>query len=524
MSTDLKKRFTILGIVILLGLIFLYPTIKAVIKGLSGSTVTSGEMLGEGWISKPIALGLDLSGGVHLVYEVQVAEAVKSHLQSLTMGVRDQLRDNKIALKKARVNEAGEVELTLLSERNVERVEEIIRSDFATLTTRGRRSEEGSTVLVYGINDQRAEEIKRRAVVQAVETLRNRVDQFGVTEPLIQQVAETRIMLQMPGVKDIDAVKRIVGKVAKLEFRFLPERVGDAGTVRLKNRAGEQVIVEDLVQMTGDAVDDARMDYDPTGIVEVALTLTPEGGKRFAKVSGDNGGRQLAIILDNVVYSHPEIKDRISGGRASITGGFSPQEAAELATVLRSGALPAPLVVMEENVVGPTLGAESIRAGIMAILIGFAGIFIFMFLYYRKSGLLACVTLALNLVLLVAVLAAFGATLTLPGLAGLALTIGMAVDANVIIFERIREELRVGASRDASVEAGFHKAFSAILDSNITTFISGLILYYFGTGPIRGFAVTLCIGIATTVFCATFVSRLLFDSWPRRGRAKALSI
>jgi protein-export membrane protein SecD len=275
--------------------------------------------------------------------------------------------------------------------------------------------------------------------------------------------------------------------------------------------------------MTGDAVDDARVDFDQNGQVEVALRMTAAGADDFARITADNVGRQLAIVLDGVVYSAPVIRSAIAGGQASITGGFSTEEARRLKIVLKAGALPAPLEVLEERTVGPTLGFESVKKGLLAMAIGFVGIALFMVFYYAKSGLVAVFTLALNAFLMMGCLSLFGATLTLPGLAGLALTIGMAVDSNVIIFERIRDELRNGASRDLAVHTGFDKAFGAIFDSNITTLLAGAILYYFGTGPIRGFAVTLSVGIATTLFCAVFVARLCFDYFELKGK-KGLSI
>jgi preprotein translocase subunit SecD len=251
--------------------------------------------------------------------------------------------------------------------------------------------------------------------------------------------------------------------------------------------------------------------------------MTSAGASDFARITAENVGRQLAIILDGVVYSAPVIRTAITGGQASITGGFSTEEARRLKVVLKAGALPAPLTVLEERTVGPTLGFESVKKGLIAMAVGFAVISAFMVFYYCKSGLVAVGTLVLNGVLMVACLSLFGATLTLPGLAGLALTIGMAVDSNVIIFERIRDELRQGVSRDLAVHTGFDKAFGAIFDSNITTLLAGAILYYFGTGPIRGFAVTLSVGIATTLFCAVFVAKVCFDYFELRGK-KGLSI
>ncbi|MCB0318056.1 MAG: protein translocase subunit SecD [Bdellovibrionales bacterium] len=493
--------------VFLIALLFLIPTFFK-------------DSFSDNWISKPISLGLDLSGGVHLVYEVQTKEAVKSKLQGLANSIRSELRQQKIPVKRAVVGENLQLEISLLSNRSTQKTIDFMRTEYPKLEKQDGLSTD--VLLVYKSSEADNQATESESVLQAIETLRNRVDQFGVAEPTIQKVGEKRILLQMPGVSDIESVKKVVGSVAKLEFRFLP-KPGSSGSVSLKDRSGAPISVEDFSSMTGDAVDDARVGIQ-RGQVDVNLRFTSEGSRTFAKITGENVGRQLAIILDGVVYSNPVIRERIAGGSASISGGnMGLEEAKQLAVVLRAGALPAPLNVLEERTVGPTLGQESIEKGIKAILIGFIAIIIFMLIYYGKSGAVACLSLLLNLLLVMAALSAFGATLTLPGLAGLALTIGMAVDANVIIFERIREEVRNGSTRDAAVKLGFDKAFSAIVDSNLTTLLTGLILYYFGTGPIRGFAVTLSIGILSTLYCATFASRLIFDLFPLTGK-KGLSI
>lgn len=510
MNTDIKKRFIVCLIVLVAGIAFLLPTVAK-------------DMVGESWISKPISLGLDLAGGVHLVYEVQSKEAVRSSLQSRGNAIRSELRKQKVAVTRARVSEGGQLELTLLSDRFVEQAKKLVESQYKELMFTARRDEDGRVILVYSANELDAQRIEKKAILDAVETLRNRVDQFGVAEPLIQNVGQNRIMLQMPGISDIESVKKVVGSVAKLEFRLVPAGQGAVSTVTLKEKSGGEVSVEDEVLMTGEAVEDARVAV-VQGQVEVSLTLTSEGGKTFKRITGENVGRQLAIVLDNTVYSAPRINEAIGGGRASISGGFNLQEAKQLAVVLRAGALPAPLTVMEERTVGPSLGQESIRRGILAIIGGFVFIILFMIWYYAKAGLVAAFALFLNMFLIVAALSAFGATLSLPGLAGLALTIGMAVDYNVLIFERIREELRNGSGRDAAIAAGFSKALTAIMDSNITTLITGMILYYFGSGPVRGFAVTLVIGIATTIFAATYVSRICFDYFPMKGGKHGLSV
>lgn len=510
MTGDLKKRALILLAVVVAAVIFLAPTLFR-------------EELGGGkWISKPISLGLDLSGGVHLVYEVESAEAVKSSLQTKGNAIRAELRRDKVAVTRARINEKGQLELTLLSDRFVSQTKDRVQDKYRELSFVEQRDDAGKIILVYAINELDARRIERKAITDAVETLRNRVDQFGVAEPLIQNVGENRILLQMPGVSDIESVKKVVGSVAKLEFRLLPVGEGRSTGMTLRDRSNAPVIVEEDVLMTGDVVSDARMAFHE-GKVEVSLSFTGEGAQLFRRITSENVGRRLSIILDGIVYSSPEIKETISGGQASISGGFTVAEAKQLAVVLRAGALPAPLKVLEERTVGPTLGKESIRNGVLAIIGGFVFIVAFMIVYYKKAGMVAAGSLLLNMVLIMAVLSAFGATLSLPGLAGLALTIGMAVDYNVLIFERIRDELRNGAGRDAAVSAGFERALTAIIDSNLTTLITGLILYYFGTGPIRGFAVTLVVGIVTTIFAATYASRICFDYFPLQGK-KGLSV
>jgi preprotein translocase subunit SecD len=502
---DTFQRSLILGAIVIAAIASLLPT------------VFPGNFP-KNWPTRPIAMGLDISGGVHLVYGVQTSEAVKSRLQSMLSGIRSKLRERKIAVAQSAVGSDNSVQITLLSDAFVEQAKTVVLDvapdlSFSTQTLDGSRP-----TLIFSSTPAWAQKIEKEAVDQAVETLRNRVDQFGVAEPLIQRSGENRIILQMPGVSDVNSVKKVVGSVAKLEFRFLPRGNSGLGTSTMKDKSGQPVVVEDQAQLTGDAVSDARVEFDQNGQVEVSLLLSSAGAQDFARITSENVGRQLAIILDGVVYSSPVIRSAITGGRASITGGFTTDEAKQLKVVLKAGALPAPLQVLEERTVGPTLGRESVQKGVLAMAIGFGVIAVFMVFYYAKSGVVAVGTLLLNALLMVACLSLFGATLTLPGLAGLALTIGMAVDSNVIIFERIRDELRNGASRDLAVHTGFDKAFSAIFDSNVTTLLAGAILYIFGTGAIRGFAVTLSVGIATTLFCAVFVARLWFDRFELKGK------
>ncbi len=511
MIRDTFQRILILGVVVVAALACLLPSVL-------------GDKFTKEWPTKPLALGLDISGGVHLVYGVQSQEALKSRLQSLLIGIRGKLREKKVAVASGKVGADNSIRLGLLSDLSVDQAKAAVLDFSPDLSFSEVVNDDGKPTLVWTVSQTTQDKIEREAIEQAVETLRNRVDQFGVAEPLIQRSGDRRIILQMPGVSDVNAVKKVVGSVAKLEFRLVPKgRSDEAGTITLKDQQGQPYVVEDPALMTGDAVDDARVDFDQNGQVEVSLRMTSAGADDFARITSENVGRQLAIVLDGVVYSAPVIRSAITGGQASITGGFSTEEARRLKIVLKAGALPAPLEVLEERAVGATLGFESVKKGLIAMAIGFIGISLFMIFYYAKSGLIAVFTLALNAFLMIGCLSLFGATLTLPGLAGLALTIGMAVDSNVIIFERIRDELRNGVSRDLAVHTGFDKAFGAIFDSNITTLLAGGILYYFGTGPIRGFAVTLSVGIATTLFCAVFVARLCFDYFELKGK-KGLSI
>jgi preprotein translocase subunit SecD len=508
MNSDIKNRLIILIAVLGVAIALLMPTVAK-------------ETFSSGWISKPLALGLDLKGGVYLVYQVETKQAVSGKLQTLAQMIKSEMSAQKVAILRPKVNDRQQLEVPLITDLSADKAKVVIQDKFPELGFLNKLTEEGRTKLVYGFSEETARRIERDSVTQSIETLNNRVNQFGVAEPLVQRAGEDRIVLQMPGASDIESVKRVVGSVAKLEFRLVSTGAGD-NTVKFKNKDGGETVVEDQALLSGDSIERATVAND-AGQVGVDFTLSKEGGRIFYKVTSENIGRQFAIILDNEVYSAPVIQGAIPGGRGQITGSFTFESARDLAVVLRSGALPAPLTVLEEYTIGPSLGKESIEKGVMAILIGFAFVIIFMVIYYKKSGLIAVASLALNLVLLLAVLSLFGATLTLPGLAGLALTIGMAVDSNVIIFERIRDELRVGATRDAAVAAGFEKALTAIIDSNVTTLLAGAILYYFGTGAIRGFAVSLSAGIITTIFCATFASRLGFDLFKMKSR-EGLSI
>jgi preprotein translocase subunit SecD len=377
----------------------------------------------------------------------------------------------------------------------------------------------------------------------AVEKIRNRVDKFGVAEATITRQGDDRILIQLPGVQDPDRAKALIGQTGLLEFKLLDERTPVEEALAGKVPEGSEVlyqrrvdreskqeqkvpfVVQKRTLLTGNELTDASVQADPNspGNWQVAITFSAAGAQRFGEITEQNVAKHLAIILDGTVYSAPRINERIPGGRAVITGQFTVDQARDLAIVLREGALPAAVSILEERTVGPSLGADSIRQGVIAIAASSIVVFLFMLLYYRLSGLIADVALVLNLVILLACMAAFGATLTLPGIAGIALTIGMAVDTNILIFERIREELKVGKTPRAAIEAGFNRAFRTIIDTHVTVLVTAAILYNFGTGPVKGFAVSLFVGLSASLFTAVFFTRLLFDLI-YMGRRKVTSV
>jgi len=515
-----KKRLLFVGVLVVLSLVVLAPNFFA--------------KLPESWPANPVKLGLDLRGGSYLVLGVQTEEAVKSRLASIASAIRAESRKKKFGVVRARQVGQNEIELTLLNDSKLDALESFIQREYSNLRSSGPAKTSGRRVVLrYNISDISAKEIEKNAVEQAIETVNNRVNQYGVAEPVIQRTGEKRLTVQLPDVTDLDRVKRTIGSVAKLEFRLTCDQdlnrqraIGSRVSCESMDvREGGTQLIEEDVLMTGDAIDTAQATVDPTSNeVEVILSLTNTGRRTFANITSENVGRQLAIILDGIVQSAPVIRERIGGGRASITGGFTLEDATLLSIILRAGALPAPLTFLEERTVGATLGADSINKGINALLIGAGLVILFTFVYFKTAGGLAVVSLTLNLVFLMTLLALLNATLTLPGLAGIVLTVGMAIDGNVIIFERIKEELRNGATARGAIEAGFKKAHWTILDANITTLLTGLVLYGFGTGPIKGFAVTLCFGIVSSVFCVLFVSRLGFDLLRLKPGTKELSI
>ncbi len=532
MSKSLKVRGIIVLICLLVSAASLAPTFFS-------------EKLPGWWTEAfdPIHRGLDLQGGMHLVLGVEVDKAIESRVDTIVDQSETLLVERDVVFKKVERRSQDRLAVIVYDEAAGQQVDLFMKELFSDLEPMTLPAQGGYIEKNYRLSDQEIERIKEYALLQALETLRNRVDQFGVSEPTLQRQSGNRILIQLPGVKDPERAIALIGKTARLDFKMVDEQVdvqaalrGDlpSGTQLLYERDVDRrtgavretpIVVQTKTVMTGDLLADAQVRIDTrNNRPYVFIKFNAVGARRFDQVTAANVGKRMAIVLDDTVYSAPVIQERISGGDAQVSGSFTEQEASDLAIVLRAGSLPAPVKILEERTVGPSLGKDSINQGILSVLVGGALVVLAMLFYYRLSGVVANIALALNLLFIFAMLSLFKATLTLPGIAGIVLTVGMAVDANVLIFERIREELRLGKNVKASIEAGYAKAFLTIVDANITTLIAALVLFQFGTGPVKGFAVTLSIGIVASMFTAIFVSRVIFDFYLDRRQVKRLSI
>lgn len=475
------------------------------------------------WLpSKTVNLGLDLQGGSQILLQVDVAYAIHNRSESLVDGLRPELRERKIGYTKIGALPEGGVRLTLSNKNDADAVKEALRELEAGLDI--LVSDEG--VVEARLLEPALKEIRDQTISQSVEIVRRRVDETGTKEPTIVRQGDDRIMLQLPGVEDPERVKTLLGKTAQLGFHLVDDTGrGAAGTrlLPMEDDPARKIPVQRRAIITGDMLANAQTSFQD-GMAVVAFKLNGIGARRFCDVTRQNAGKPFAIVLDNEIISAPVIREAICGGSGVISGGFTVQTANDLALLLRAGALPAPLSVMEERTVGPTLGTDSIQAGKIAGIIGFALVVVCMGLVYSLFGVFASLALIVNVALIFALLSALQATLTLPGIAGIVLTMGMAVDANVLIFERIREEINAGRSPVSAIGTGYSQAMRAIVDSNLTTLIAAVILYSFGTGPIKGFAVTMSIGILTSMFTAVMVTRLMVLGWIRRARPSALPV
>jgi preprotein translocase subunit SecD len=498
---------------------------------------TPGWLQGVGAL--PMYLGLDLRGGVHFLMEVDIAEAVQQAEQRYVSDLRTLFRDERLRYSAITRQSQGGVRVRFRDADTAAQAESLLAREMRELTVT-RSDADGEPALVLALSEQGVEEIRSFALQQNVTTLRNRVNELGVAEPVIQQQGENRIVVQLPGVQDTARAKQILGATATLEFRMVDtdSSVQDALGGRVpptsqlfRERNGNPVLLKRNVMLTGDRIVDAQSGIDQqSGSPAVFINLDGKGARMFSDSTAEQIGRPMATVyIENKSYTEyvdgqavqrrerieeviniATIRDQL-GKRFQITGLDSTEEARTLALLLRAGALAAPVNIIEERTVGPSLGQQNIDQGLRSVIIGFVLVLAFMAIYYKVFGLIANLALTFNLVMMVAILSMLQATLTLPGIAGIVLTVGMAVDANVLIFERIREELRAGNSPQASIHAGYEKAFSTIADSNITTLIAALLLFGFGTGPIKGFAITLSIGIATSMFTAIVGTRVLVN-------------
>ncbi len=480
-----------------------------------------------------ISLGLDLRGGSHLVMEVDTIKAVESSLDNIAADLQTSAATQTLAVAFSRT---GQEISAKFAEPLADKVEKFVKDNYAIIEIKNRQNGE----LVYSMKVAEVKRLKEWAVTQALERTRRRVDKYGVAEPAIYKQEHDQIALQLPGVKNSQEAIAFIKTAGRLEFKLLNTtddfQKALAGKVPAESEVlyGEGVdssgkvvkqpyLVYKQTLLTGDRLKEAKVGIDQYNKPAISIVFDNEGAKIFDRVTGDNVGKQLAIVLDGVVHSAPRIQDRISGGNAQITGNFTHDEAAKLAIVLRES-LPAPMKIVQNVTVGPSLGQDSIDMGVRAAVIGGLFVVIFMFVYYRMSGLIADYAIVLNLVLLLGAMALLNATLTLPGIAGIILTIGMGVDSNVLMFERIREEIRSGKQPRPAVDAGYDKAFLTILDSHVTTLITAAALFLFGTGPIKGFAVTLSLGIIINLYSALVGTKVIFDIINSKWKLEKLSI
>ena len=487
----------------------------------------------------PMYLGLDLRGGVHFMLQVDMPAALNKKAESLAGDLRSALREKNV--RHNGINRTGAtIELRLRDAAMVDAARRVVAEQFGDLQVQD--SQDGGDVLLsLSLKPQAARLVQEQALKQNITTLHNRINELGVAEPVIQQQGQDRIVVQLPGVQDTAKAKDILGRTATLELRMVDEstegRSAETGSgpvpfgdERYPDRGGRAVIVKKQVILTGDNLTDAQPGFDSqTHEPTVNLTLDAKGSRIFKDVTRENINKRMAIILfekgKGEVVTAPVIRSEIGGGRVQISGRMTSVEAADTALLLRAGALAAPMEIIEERTIGPSLGAENIAKGFHSVSWGFAAVALFMCVYYLLFGVFSSVALAVNLLLLVAVLSMLQATLTLPGMAAMALVLGMAIDANVLINERVREELRNGVAPQAAIHAGYDRAWATILDSNVTTLIAGLALLAFGSGPVRGFAVVHCLGILTSMFSAVFFSRGLVNLWyGNRKKLKTVSI
>jgi preprotein translocase subunit SecD len=510
-------------LIILFLLCSIYVLIPTVVKDIP-------KNMRKFFIVEPIKLGLDLQGGIHVLLEVDTKKAYEADLLGKAAQIKEAFSKKGLLYEYVKVENEGIVISTPFKEKWDEMEKIITKELFSKVDVIKVKEDSSSITYRLEFDAKVREQIEQSAVKQALETIRNRIDQFGVTEPIIHTQGKDNIVVELPGIKEPKRAIELMGKTAMLEFKLVREditpEVISKGNIppeveliperRINRETGEiqqyTIAVNREPLLTGRLLQDAQVRINNQfNQPYVWMKFNAEGARVFERVTGENVGKRMAVILDGISYSSPVIRDRISGGEAVIEGNFDHKEASDLAIVLRAGSLPAPVKVIQNITVGPTLGMDSIKKGFISALMAFIAVLVFMIIYYKKAGIIAISVLILNLLYLLAVVAAMRATLTLPGIAGIILMIGMGVDSNVLIFERIKEEFRIGKTFRNAIESGFKNAFWTIVDSHITTLITAAILFQFGTGPIKGFAVTLTIGIAINLFTVLVGTKSVYD-------------
>lgn len=490
--------------------------------------------------SSLVNLGLDLRGGAHLLAEVKVSDVYAARMESLWPEVRDALRPERdtIGTIRKQPSQPDELRVKISNPDGMSRALTVVRGlarPVTSVTSVGQNDldvQADGDILIVQLSDAEKLASDDRTVRQALEIVRRRIDEVGTREPTIQRQGTDRILIQVPGIGSASELKEIIGTTALLTFNPVVSRTSDANAnpgvgnklVPALDEEGLYYIIEAAPVVTGEELTDAQPSFDQNGRPAVNFTFNPHGGRKFGDYTRDNIGAPFAIVLDDEVISAPVIQSHIAGGSGIITGNFTIEESTNLAVLLRAGALPAELEFLEERTIGPELGQDSIEAGKIATIVAFVAVLVFMALSYGLFGIFANIALIINIGLIFGLLSLIGATLTLPGIAGIVLTVGMAVDANVLVFERIREELKTAKGPSRAIDLGYEKALSAILDANITTFITAVILFAMGSGPVRGFAITLGLGILTSVFTAIFVTRLMVVMWFERRRPKTIEV
>ncbi len=533
-----KWKITLIVLLSVLGILLALPNVF--------STKTLNSL--PDWLPKQqINLGLDLQGGSHMLLSMETDELLKDRLESLRGDLRRKFRENKIGytgLKATKTVVRVKIRKAADFSNAVAQVKEMRQPVQSTILGGATdfdfvvNSDSATGVIIIKPTELAISQRLKSAMDASIETVGRRINNLGTTEPIIQRQGLNRIIVQVPGLDDPQQLKDLLGATAKLEFRMVDQTMTAQQALSSRPPIGSEVLpsvdpsdgfgpylIKKRVIVSGEELVDSQSSFDgQTNEPVVTFRFNSAGATRFAKITRDNVGRPFAIVLDNKVISAPVIQTAITGGSGQISGNFSVAETVNLSILLRSGALPAPLVIIEERTVGPSLGADSIEAGKIASVLGLAAVVFFILVSYGLFGIFAIIALAINIALIVGLLSLLQATLTLPGIAGIVLTIGMAVDANVLIFERIREEIRVGKTPIAAIDVGYSRALSTILDANITTFIAAFILFSLGSGPVRGFSVTLSIGIITSVFTAFTLTRLLVSLWVKHKRPTEIPI